>query len=344
MQLAIDVAGCIAGRGRPGAPGDGLQAQRGARWPRCATGSTTAWRANGITGAARRRHLRQDQGVRRIRLRREPRDQLRLPGLRLVLAEALPPGGILRGAAQRPADGLLLAAVAGPRRPATRRARCSARTSTPRRPRPPGRPDRELPERPTGRAEPPATPVPGRPQPAVRLGLSSVRTISTELADRIVAEREPDGPYPSMADLARRVGLTADQLEALATAGAFDSLRHQPARRALGGRRGRRQPARPAGPAGPRRAARPGVAADDRAGTADRRPVGHRHHPRLLPHRADPRAGWTASGSSPAAELRELPEPHPGHRRPAWSPTGSGRPPPAASPSSTSRTSSAWST
>jgi error-prone DNA polymerase len=60
------------------------------------------------------------------------------------------------------------------------------------------------------------------PQPAVRLGLSSVRTIGTELAEAIVAAREADGPYTSMADLARRVGLSADQVEALATAGAFD--------------------------------------------------------------------------------------------------------------------------
>ncbi|HEU5270309.1 MAG TPA: error-prone DNA polymerase, partial [Jatrophihabitans sp.] len=65
---------------------------------------------------------------------------------------------------------------------------------------------------------------PGPAQPAVRLGLSSVQTISTELAMRIVAEREANGDYTDLAELARRVGLTADQLEALATAGAFESL------------------------------------------------------------------------------------------------------------------------
>ncbi|MDT4945299.1 MAG: error-prone polymerase [Pseudonocardiales bacterium] len=59
-------------------------------------------------------------------------------------------------------------------------------------------------------------------QPAVRLGLAGVRTIGTELAERIVATRDADGPYTSMADLARRIGLSADQVEALATAGAFD--------------------------------------------------------------------------------------------------------------------------
>ena len=65
---------------------------------------------------------------------------------------------------------------------------------------------------------------PGPQQPAVRLGLSSVRTIRAEQAERIVAERQQHGAYRSMAELSRRVGLAADQLEALATAGAFDCL------------------------------------------------------------------------------------------------------------------------
>jgi error-prone DNA polymerase len=59
---------------------------------------------------------------------------------------------------------------------------------------------------------------------AVRLGLADVRGIGSELAARIVAEREARGPYASMEDLARRTGLAEAQLEALATAGAFDGL------------------------------------------------------------------------------------------------------------------------
>jgi len=54
----------------------------------------------------------------------------------------------------------------------------------------------------------------------IRLGLSSVRTISSDLADRIVAAQ----PHESMADLVSRIPLTTPQLEALATAGAFDSF------------------------------------------------------------------------------------------------------------------------
>ncbi|HEX3825256.1 MAG TPA: error-prone DNA polymerase [Mycobacteriales bacterium] len=62
------------------------------------------------------------------------------------------------------------------------------------------------------------------PQPAVRLGLSSVRTIGDDLAKQIVAVREAGGPYTSMADLSHRVGCTTAQVEALATAGVFDGF------------------------------------------------------------------------------------------------------------------------
>ncbi|HEX9257890.1 MAG TPA: error-prone DNA polymerase, partial [Acidimicrobiales bacterium] len=54
---------------------------------------------------------------------------------------------------------------------------------------------------------------------AVRLGLSYVRSLGADLADEIAAGR----PYADLEDLVRRVPmLTLPQLEALATAGAFD--------------------------------------------------------------------------------------------------------------------------
>jgi len=56
--------------------------------------------------------------------------------------------------------------------------------------------------------------------PAVRLGLSSVRSIGTETAERIAAGQ----PWSGMEDLVRRAGVTRAQLEALATAGAIDGL------------------------------------------------------------------------------------------------------------------------
>jgi error-prone DNA polymerase len=58
---------------------------------------------------------------------------------------------------------------------------------------------------------------------AVRLGLDSVRGIGPDVAERIVAART-EAPFADVTDLSRRAGLTSAQLEALATAGAFDSF------------------------------------------------------------------------------------------------------------------------
>ncbi|CAN3702590.1 Error-prone DNA polymerase [Microbacterium sp. MM2322] len=60
----------------------------------------------------------------------------------------------------------------------------------------------------------------------VRLGLAGVNGIGKKVAERIVAERERGGPYRDQRDLVRRTGLVTAQLEALATAGAFESLGH----------------------------------------------------------------------------------------------------------------------
>ena len=61
---------------------------------------------------------------------------------------------------------------------------------------------------------------PGNPQPAIRLGLASIRDIGSATLDLIEAGR----PYASMEDLALRVPLSAAAFEALATAGAFDGF------------------------------------------------------------------------------------------------------------------------
>ncbi|MEV5651649.1 error-prone DNA polymerase [Nocardia sp. NPDC052254] len=57
----------------------------------------------------------------------------------------------------------------------------------------------------------------------VRLGLSAVRHIGDELAEKIVVARS-SGPYTSFLDLTGRVELTVPQAEALATAGALDGI------------------------------------------------------------------------------------------------------------------------
>ncbi len=71
------------------------------------------------------------------------------------------------------------------------------------------------------KSQPQATLEPHRNEQAVRTGLSTVRTIGEDLAEKIVQEREKNGPYKNMTDLARRTRLTRSQIEALATAGAF---------------------------------------------------------------------------------------------------------------------------
>jgi error-prone DNA polymerase len=66
----------------------------------------------------------------------------------------------------------------------------------------------------------------GRGGAAVRLGLSYVRGLGREAAERVAA----GAPYSGLEDLARRAGLTREQLEALATAGALGQV---PRRQAL---------------------------------------------------------------------------------------------------------------
>src|SRR3546814_8593622 len=58
---------------------------------------------------------------------------------------------------------------------------------------------------------------------AVRLGLTEVKGIGTADAERIVTART-EHPFTDMADVVRWASLTEAQMEALATAGAFDSF------------------------------------------------------------------------------------------------------------------------
>lgn len=58
---------------------------------------------------------------------------------------------------------------------------------------------------------------------AVRQGLDAVRGIGVDVAERIVAARA-ERPFADLVDLSRRAGLDSGQLEALATAGAFEDM------------------------------------------------------------------------------------------------------------------------
>lgn len=75
---------------------------------------------------------------------------------------------------------------------------------------------------------------------AVRLGLDSVRTISDPMAAKI-AEGQP---YTSIEDVARRTGVNKEQLEALATAGCFDSLTEVPINLGAMGQQSKQQSSR----------------------------------------------------------------------------------------------------
>jgi error-prone DNA polymerase len=68
----------------------------------------------------------------------------------------------------------------------------------------------------------PAAPAPGQ-QPALRLGLGMVRSLSVEGAARVVAARAA-APFADVQDLARRAVLDRGDLEALAAAGALAAL------------------------------------------------------------------------------------------------------------------------
>ncbi|MDO4243448.1 MAG: error-prone DNA polymerase [Actinomyces sp.] len=59
---------------------------------------------------------------------------------------------------------------------------------------------------------------------AVRLGMARVKGLGRQTAAALVSEREANGPYTDVADLARRVRLSRARLEALAACGALSCL------------------------------------------------------------------------------------------------------------------------
>ena len=177
MQLAVDVAGFDAGEA------DQLRRAMGAKRSSTKMEKLKGRLYDGMRDPARhhrrrgRPDLRAAARLRQLRVRRVARAVLRRAGLLLLLAETAPPGRVLRRAAPRAADGVLLTAVAGRRRPP---ARGDGAPAGHQRLRGAGRP---------GTRDRTAT-------PAVRLGLAGIRTIGTELAEQIVAagraDRVPD--------------------------------------------------------------------------------------------------------------------------------------------------------
>ncbi len=60
--------------------------------------------------------------------------------------------------------------------------------------------------------------------PAVRIGISYISAVGTDEAEALVAEREANGPFRDVGDLARRASLSRDGLEALVKGGACDGF------------------------------------------------------------------------------------------------------------------------
>ena len=162
--------------------------------------------------------------------------------------------------------------------------------------------------------------------PAVRLGVSSVRGIGSETAERIAEGR----PWSSMEDLVRRAGVSRAQLEALATAGALDGLgkgvgedrRPRPAVPGVGGGGGLPGHRGPA-PRGGHRLGSPTPAPAHLVGGGGRRPVVTRDGPRHHGHGAGSRGTGQTGGAGRGGAAVEAGR-RPDHRR------RGGHPPPAA--------------
>ena len=228
MQMAIDVAGFTP------AESDELRQAMGskrsaARMERLRQRLYEGMAANGITGDIADELFVKMKAFANYGFPESHSVSFALPRVRLVVDQVPRAGGVLRGPPQRPADGLLEPAHVGPRRPPPRRRRAHPR------------PQRLVGDRNArtirvfrcigvpGAGRPPSntpmqrnTPMGERPQPAVRLGIGSVRGVGDELATTIEVERVEHGPYRDIEDLVRRVpAVDLGQLEAMATGGLF---------------------------------------------------------------------------------------------------------------------------
>ena len=130
MQMAIDVGGFSPGEA------DMLRQAMGSkrsheRMERLHQRFADGAAARDVPRRRHRDHLGEAGRLRQLRLPREPLGELRLPRVRVVVAEALVPGGVLRRAARRPADGLLRARTPSCRTPAATASRSAPPTSTP---------------------------------------------------------------------------------------------------------------------------------------------------------------------------------------------------------------------
>ena len=149
--------------------------------------------------------LRHHRAVRRLRVQQEPHVRLRPHRLADRVAQGQPSGRVPRRAAHdRSATTRTRLRSTSPSAAASA-SRCSSPTSTL------------------------SINVFASAGRAIRFGLSSVRNVGEGLVERIVAEREANGPFEDFFDFCQRVDpvvLNKRTIESLIKAGAFDSLGH----------------------------------------------------------------------------------------------------------------------
>ncbi len=306
MQIAIDAAGLLARRGRPAASGDGLEALEGAH------GRDARAPARG-DGRARhhRRHGRRDRhearGVRALRLPREPLGELRLPRVLELVGEAPVPDRVRVRAAERAADGLLLAPHARARRRPARRG--GARSVRQRVATSSARWSRGAPVRgPSGTRSRAGTPTRRRTRCASACATCAGWRTGCSTASTRPGRRRRGGEFRDLEDFTRRTGAPVDALESLATAGAFTCLGVE-RREALWAPAWRASPRRRSA-ARCRASSRAPSRPRSRAWTRSRRPRPTSGPPasrRTGTPRSSHASGSPRAAPSPSADLRELP-------------------------------------
>ncbi len=142
--------------------------------------------------------------------------------------------------------------------------------------------------------------APEEPQPAIRLGLSTVRNLGDDIAQAIAASR----PYADLADLVRRVRVPLPALEALATAGAFGcfELERREALWAVGALAGTRPDQLPGTTPGSRAPALPAMTATEMT-FADLWATGSSPDTHPVQHVRERLDNW---GAVPAAALKDV--------------------------------------
>ena len=167
-------------------------------------------RRAGIRLAARHRALRHHRALRRLRLQQVALLRVRPGGVPDGVVEGASPGGVLR----RPAH------LGQGRQGQDRRVPGRVPGARHRGPRPRRQPLGRRVHAARGR---------GRRRVASCFGLAAVRNVGESLVDRIVAERDANGPFVDVYDFCRRVDpvvLNKRTMDSLVKAGAFDSLGH----------------------------------------------------------------------------------------------------------------------